>query len=223
MSFDYRGRDLLEIPNLFSLLRILLTPIIGYFLWMGGNRGILISALLIIAAGITDFLDGFLARRLNKITSLGVILDPIADKIFVMVLIIELILFRGFPIWLAGAIIIRDILIMIGGAILIREKKIVVPSSLTGKYYFGAVALLIFNYVINFQFGKQLFLYVTIILLVASLANYIRVFMVARNNKEIEQFQDKLFYKIVRVSLTGFIILIYFYKLYQDLSAAGMI
>ena len=219
--FDYRWRDLLEIPNLFSILRILLTPFVGYFLWVGGNRGILISAILIIAAGLTDFLDGFLARRLKKVTALGIILDPIADKIFVIVLIIELILFRGFPVWLAGAIIVRDILIMIGGAILISGKKIVIPSNLTGKYYFGAVASLILSYVIIFRFGEQLFLYITIILLIASLANYIRVFADIKRDRMIEQFHDKLAYKIIRASLTGLIILIYIYKLIQERGTAG--
>jgi cardiolipin synthase len=221
VTFKYKFRDFIEVPNLFSIARILLTPFIGYFLWVGGNNAILVSSLLIIVAGMTDFLDGFLARRLNKITPLGIILDPVADKIFVIILIIELILFRSFPIWLAAAIIIRDILIMLGGALLIRGKKIVIPSNLTGKYYFGAVASLIFSYVIAFPFGERSFIYITSILLVASLLNYIRIFIAARNNRPLPYFNDKPIYKLARAIITILIIIIYFYKLYLDLSAHG--
>jgi CDP-diacylglycerol--glycerol-3-phosphate 3-phosphatidyltransferase len=205
-------------PGLLSLGRIILTPFIGYFLSLGTGQGILVCLALLALAGLTDFLDGFLARRLNQITPLGIILDPLADKIFTITIIVELILFCAFPVWLAIAIIAREIIIILGALLLIGRKTIT-PSNLTGKYYFGSIFCLLLSYIINFPFGETIFLYITIFLLVGSLYNYGRIFFIINCGGEYPVYQDRPIYKYLRICLMVLVILIYLYKLYGEVLA----
>ena len=209
-------RDIFLIPNLMSLMRVVLTPFIGYFLWIGTDRGNEICVGFLALAGLTDLLDGFLARKLNQITPLGIVLDPIADKLFAIVLIIELISFRAFPIWLAAAIIGRDLLIMAGGMVLLREKELILPSNLTGKYYFSSLSALILSYVVSFPFGKVMFLGLTAALLVISIINYGRIFLIMSKGAPRPEFKDKPQYKFARSVLTIIIMVIVLFKFYGE-------
>lgn len=210
-------KDFLLPPNLASISRILLTPFIGYFLWVGTDGATLVCVILLVVAALTDFLDGFLARRLNQITELGLILDPLADKILTITLIVELIFFRDFPIWLAIVILSRDIVIMILAWKLIIKRHMIPSSNLTGKYYFGALAALLVSYVIRFDFGIWLFLYIVIALLLFSSFNYGRIFISISKNKSIALFKDRTIFKVGRFVLSIIIAGIYFYRLYVDL------
>jgi len=209
-------KDIFLPPNLASLARILITPFVGYFLWLGTEKATLICVILLAIAALTDFLDGFLARRLNQITRLGLILDPLADKILTIVLIIELIFFRNFPLWLAILILARDIVIMILASGVIKKHDSVPASNLTGKYYFGSIAFLLISYVMNFKFGIMLFLYIVIILMLLSSINYGRIFWRIKNGQEIAAFKDKTIYKTGRILLSVVIIGLYLYRLYLD-------
>ena len=195
-------KELLQIPNLVSLLRILLTPVIGYYLWLNDSRGTLICVILLVAAGITDGLDGYLARRMNKVTPLGIALDPVADKIFAGVLVILLVLFRDFPIWLTAVIIGRDLLILLAAMLLLKDRRINLPSNLTGKYTFAVIACLLGSYVIRFGFGITVFTWLTVLFTVLSLINYSRVFQNLRKNLPTPTFADKPLYRAGRIILT---------------------
>jgi cardiolipin synthase len=83
-------------------------------LLMRGSYGA--TAWLFLVAGITDALDGFIARRFNQMTHLGSILDPVADKILILTTVIILMYLGKVPWWVAAAIVVRD-MIIIGGAI----------------------------------------------------------------------------------------------------------
>ncbi len=212
-------RDLRLAPNLLSLLRVLITPFIGYFLSLNTHKGILICVGLLTLAGITDFLDGILARRLNQITSLGMILDPVADKIFTLALIIELVYFRDFPVWLAAAIILRDLLILLASLIVLKERRLELPSNLTGKYYFATISLLILSYIVHFPFGERMFFYIGILLLGFSSFNYARTFMIVRRGGEFPIFRDRPVYKYARLLATIAIIAIGLYMFYIEVVA----
>ena len=105
----------MNIPNFLSLLRIILVPVIVIFL----IQGLYAKALIIfVIAGITDALDGALARLLNKQTELGSFLDPLADKILLSTSFISLAIFGLIPSWLAVIVISRDFIILLGLLIL---------------------------------------------------------------------------------------------------------
>jgi len=211
-----RINDIWLPPNLMSLLRILLTIPIGYFLAQGDERSALICLILMVVAGLTDFLDGFLARRLNQITELGLILDPLADKILAIVIIIELIVFRDFPLWLALMIFARDVVIIIAGMLIVKRKDSIPASTLTGKYYFGSIATLIISWISNFEFGQIMFLYITLVLYLMSSIIYARKFIKILKNRPIRPYEDRAVYKYSRHVLFVAASLIYIYRFYID-------
>lgn len=209
-------KDLLQIPNLVSLSRILLAPLVGYFLWKNDDRSTLICLSLLVLAGVSDGLDGYLARRLKKVSPLGIVLDPVADKIFAGLLIVFLVLFRGLPVWLASVVVGRDLLILAGGTVLLKKKHLPVPSNLTGKYTFTVIIFLLGSYIIGFPFGITLYTYLTVIMTAASIIIYGRVFRFVRNGHPAPKFVDRPVFKTSRILLTLVLISITSYYLYLE-------
>lgn len=105
----------MNIPNFLSLLRIILVPVIVIFLIQGAYFKALIAFTF---AGLTDALDGTLARLLDSQTVLGAYLDPIADKLLVTVCFVTLSVLGIIPGWLTVLVISRDFIILLGIAIL---------------------------------------------------------------------------------------------------------
>lgn len=101
----------MNIPNLLTLLRIILVPIVVIFLIQGSFLKAMIT---FIAAALTDALDGFLARTLGQQTELGAYLDPIADKALLASSFVTLSVLRVIPGWLTVIVISRDIIILLG-------------------------------------------------------------------------------------------------------------
>ncbi len=111
---------MLNLPNLITLLRLLLIPVVVLNLLEGHYKQAL---LFFILAGLSDALDGFLARSLNQKTLLGAILDPIADKLLVNSVYLLGAYLGLLPGWLAAIVLSRDILILIGFAVLVSHTK----------------------------------------------------------------------------------------------------
>lgn len=105
----------MNIPNFLSLLRIILVPVVVIFLIQGSYSKALVA---FIIAGITDALDGALARILDCQTVLGSYLDPIADKLLLTVSFVTLSILGIIPSWLTVIVISRDFIIMLGIAML---------------------------------------------------------------------------------------------------------
>lgn len=121
----------LNVPNLLTLLRILIIPFYIYELMLDNY----IYALAFFLFGtLTDFFDGFLARRLKQITPLGKFLDPLADKLFFVLSLSIMSYKKLIPIWFFSIILIRDILVSIGSFIYIDKvgMKRISPH-ITGK------------------------------------------------------------------------------------------
>jgi cardiolipin synthase (CMP-forming) len=124
---------MLNLANCLTLFRILTIPIflecLAYrFYW---------EALLVFAiGGFTDFLDGFVARRMNQQTALGAYLDPVADKLLVITSFVMLGSIGGIPVWLTVIVVARDILIVLGYGIiyLLVDERLQVRPSLIGKW-----------------------------------------------------------------------------------------
>ncbi|MGD0082709.1 MAG: CDP-alcohol phosphatidyltransferase family protein [Acidimicrobiales bacterium] len=97
------------VPNLLSVGRLAL---LGVFLWLLFGRHERVRADVVLAvAGATDFLDGFVARRLHQVTTLGKVLDPTADRIVLGVGVIAIAAYGAVPWWLAGVVLGREILV----------------------------------------------------------------------------------------------------------------
>src|SRR5947207_11466831 len=99
----------LSIPNLITLGRILLVPVMVWAIAAGEMR---IAFLLFLAAGISDAIDGFLAKRFGMATALGAYLDPLADKAMIVSIYIALGIQEAIPRWLVILVVSRDIMIV---------------------------------------------------------------------------------------------------------------
>lgn len=122
---------MLTAPNLFTLLRLLLTPFVAAAI-LNGQYGRTI--ILFFAAGVTDGIDGLLARRLGQSSRIGAYFDPIADKILLSAIYISLGIVRDIPWWMVALVFARDVLIL-GMAVygLIFTTIRAFPPSLWGK------------------------------------------------------------------------------------------
>ncbi|HPU29060.1 MAG TPA: CDP-diacylglycerol--glycerol-3-phosphate 3-phosphatidyltransferase [Syntrophorhabdaceae bacterium] len=99
------------LPNRLSLIRILSIPIIIVLIASQEKNLLFASGLLFILAGITDGLDGFMARRMKLTSKLGVYLDPIADKLLVSSVLITLSYYRMVPLWVTILLVAREFII----------------------------------------------------------------------------------------------------------------
>lgn len=118
----------LNLPTILTLSRIVLIPV---FIFSVYPRPIL-GALVFGIASLTDFLDGYLARRSGEITKFGIILDPIADKFLIISALIVLVDMARLPAWIAITIIAREFLVT-GLRVVALSKDIVIAAELGGK------------------------------------------------------------------------------------------
>lgn len=148
-------RDITKIPNILSVIRILLIPIfVVVFLWENGEirynidigeeaNGYVIAAAIVVLSGLTDAADGFIARRFNMITDLGKVLDPFADKLTQAAVVVCL-FFRYKEIWaliaaLLALIVVKEITMLIMGVLFLKKGQ-----DLGGAKWFGKLATIIF-------------------------------------------------------------------------------
>lgn len=131
-----KRNDILTIPNLLTGIRILLIP---FFLYCYLNRQEATAALVIIICGITDFLDGFIARRFHMVSELGKKLDPIADKLLQLALLLALLFRVDHMIWLFLLFLVKEASMLICWLRLTRKG-----GYLNGALWFGKVSTAVF-------------------------------------------------------------------------------
>ena len=161
--------NLFTIPNYITFFRILLIPVYLYF-FIQGN--ILLAALFFALAAITDFLDGFIARKFNLKSKAGKLLDPLADKLTIVSILFVLIYLNIIPRLLSFIILFREIFILLSGIITYFFGLNFINPTLLGKlsiallYLAIALKLLDINY-----FGNSLF-YIVIPINIISAFDY---------------------------------------------------
>lgn len=131
----------LNLPNALSLLRVFAIPVILVCLLFPGRLGSFLAALFFSLAFITDFLDGYLARKYGTVTALGKFLDPLADKILVCMTLIMLIPLDRAPAWMVVIIVAREIAVTGLRSAAVTEG-ILIQANKLGKYktFFQALA-----------------------------------------------------------------------------------
>ena len=148
----------LTLANHLTLLRLTAIPFLILFLSYPYKWCSFLSALIFFLAILTDFLDGFFARRQKQITTLGKLLDPLADKLLITAALIMLISLKRVPAWMAFLIIAREIAIT-GLRSILASEGIVLAASKKGKWKFVlqsfAILCLILHYpYFNIDFHK---------------------------------------------------------------------
>jgi len=160
------------LPNLLSITRLIILPFILLFLAKETRSGDTIAFVLIVLSGTTDFFDGYFARKLDKRSQLGRILDPVIDKVNVGVIMLFLAAHRGLPYWFAFLVIGRDILIMIAGFRIISKKRFISESNFLGKITLTSFILIIILYVLNLFTLARIMMWLSVILILSSLIKY---------------------------------------------------
>jgi CDP-diacylglycerol--glycerol-3-phosphate 3-phosphatidyltransferase len=147
-----------NIPNILTIARILIVPIIFTLLLFKKEIYEIYASVLFVIAMFTDFLDGYIARKNNIVTTFGIFLDPIADKILVITILIMLIPLKRIPAWMVVIIVVREIFIA-GLRAIASEKGVVIPAGKTGKWktafqMLGIFFLLIYYVHFHINFGE---------------------------------------------------------------------
>jgi cardiolipin synthase len=178
MAAMYHARDLLKIPNILSLSRFVCAPLVFYFFSLPGWQGKILTLVFLSLLFLTDFFDGFLARKLNQRSDLGRILDPLADKLLILLLILALHIYRGLPLYVLFLVLGRDLLILLGGLYVIFRKNIVLESNIWGKAATVCLMFAVLFYVLDILWYISLGILLAGLALVGiSLATYILSFI----------------------------------------------
>lgn len=121
-----------NLPNTLTLSRIFLVPLLVVVLLTRTERWELIGAAIFAVAALTDWLDGYLARRRRQVTTLGIMLDPVADKMLISAAFISLVQMGLAPAWMVVVIVGREFAVM-GLRMVAVEKGLAIPASPLGK------------------------------------------------------------------------------------------
>ena len=175
--------------NLLSTFRLLLGIPLFFMVYQINNSQSLryFTVCLMIIAAITDILDGYLARKYNEITEFGKIIDPLADKVVIGIIGLQLFRIDEIPGYYLLIIIGRDLLILCGGIIISKKIGKVLPSNIIGKITVVTIALFVLVIVAGLKplvpFLYDFLLYLSIILVFISFIAYIiRAMEVLRRN-----------------------------------------
>lgn len=167
----FNQRELLFVPNLLTLFRLFFLPLPVICIAYGKDNFAL--ALLGVAIA-TDVLDGYFARKLNQISELGKILDPLADKIGVAALVVALAVYRDFPWWAAAIIIVRDLLLLIGSLATLSKTTEIPTSNLFGKFTALTWVVLVISYLTPFVILQKVLLWLAVAMVPISFLLYLK-------------------------------------------------
>lgn len=182
------------IPNILTVIRFFLIPFTVHFLV---NDQFILAIVFLTLSGLTDILDGAIARKFNLITNFGKLIDPLADKITQLSLLGTLVVKNIIPLWILVIVLIKEAA-MVAGASFLYGKELVVSSKWYGKsatvlFYFAIVISMIIND-LNIQTSLDLIIYyVGVTMTIFSLIMYFREFyMKGYLKKESLKFNEKV-------------------------------
>lgn len=180
MNFEFK--DLIKIPNILCYIRIVLVPVFCFVFWQAdGTEDYLLAAGIVIISGITDFLDGQIARRCNMITDLGKLIDPFADKLMQFAMLVCLTLKIRYMYILAIYLVIKELTMAITGVVVYKRYK----KRLNGAKWYGKVCtavlyLVMISLVAMPEMGMEIqtiLLLICAAVLTLSFFMYIRIYM----------------------------------------------
>jgi CDP-diacylglycerol--glycerol-3-phosphate 3-phosphatidyltransferase len=161
----------LNLPNLLTLLRILLVPVLVVALTEATPHGSLFAALVFAVAAVTDGLDGYIARSRRSVTTFGKVMDPIADKLLIAAALITLVSLHRVAAWVAMVIIAREFAVS-GLRVAAGQQGVVIPASPLGKAKTVVQVAAIMAVIATGHWAAQALLYVAVVITLVSGADY---------------------------------------------------
>jgi len=179
----------LNLPNLITIGRILLVPVV---VWAIGSGQMQIAFLVFLIAGVSDAVDGFLAKRLGMTSNLGAHLDPLADKVLIVSIYVALGITEAVPRWIVILVVSRDILI-VGGVMLawflgkpIRVKPVLVSKLNTvAQIIFACLVLGSLAFGLAFESAEYVIMLTVAALTLASVGFYVREWVLHMSTSEV--------------------------------------
>ncbi len=172
----------MNVPNILTVIRLILIPIFGYYLWNGEYYT---AVFLFLLAGLTDVLDGFIARKYNMVTPWGKLADPLADKLMqITALLILSLVKKLIPAELLAVVIAKEIFMGIGTILLYKQNNYVVSAN-----WYGKLATIVFYFAIIMIIFKAPFS--TVFIFVAVLSTLFAFVMYVRTFRQIKSMQEK--------------------------------
>lgn len=183
----------MNLPNILSIFRIVLIPIFLIVFLQQPPNGMLCAVILIVS-GLTDCLDGFLARKLNMVTQLGKLLDPLADKLTQLAVSVCLAIRHKEFIIILCLLILKEFIMLLGGFKLIRQG-VKLPSS----KWFGKLATIVFYLVMTYivydvhisAFTMSILIWVVLAFAVLAFVQYVPEFLKLNKNIDKSSFSMK--------------------------------
>ena len=170
----------MNVPNRLTILRVIMIPLfVIAMLWETLPYSDYIALALFAGACVTDFFDGYLARKYNQITTFGKFMDPLADKLLVCAALICFLADPNseMPVWAVIIIISREFIIS-GFRLVASDNGVVIAASYWGKFKTTSQMIMIVLLIAQipgsfFDFLEQIFIYIALILTVVSLIDYL--------------------------------------------------
>lgn len=168
-----------NLPNIITGFRFLLIPTFVAMFFSGLENSMMYSFLIFILAGISDVLDGMIARKFNLITKLGVVMDPLADKLMLMTVLICLTISGYIHFWVPIVVGIKEGILIIGGVHLYFHGEMnVIPSDKFGKLatvmFYGAITAIVFG--INELLSKVI-ITIAVVVTIIAFVNYFKKYV----------------------------------------------
>ena len=178
----------MNLPNLITLGRILLVPVV---VWAIGSGQMQIAFLIFLVAGVSDAVDGFLAKRLGLTSDLGAHLDPLADKALIVSIYVALGITEAIPRWIVILVVSRDILI-VGGVMLawflgkpMQVKPVLVSKLNTvAQIVFACLVLGSLAFGLAFEWAEYVVMFTVAALTLASIGFYVRGWVLHMSTSE---------------------------------------
>ena len=165
-------------PNKLTIARMIIVPFLVIFLltgW-GGEANRYISLTLFVVTSVTDWFDGYLARKNNLVTNFGKFMDPLADKLLVCSAMICMIDLKRLPAWFVIINIAREFIIS-GFRLIAAENGIVIAANYWGKFKTASQMIMIILLILHFDgifvILEQIFIWLSLALTIISLITYI--------------------------------------------------
>ena len=159
-----------NIPNILTIIRFILIPFIFTSVV---NEDFLATIIIFTISAITDILDGYIARKYNYITDIGKLIDPLADKLTQMSLLLSLAILKILPWWIFAIVFIKECVMIISASLMYKKEDVVVYSKWYGKlatvlFYLAIVCSLLINQ-FNFNISVRVDLYLYYLAILATI------------------------------------------------------
>lgn len=177
--FTFQPRDLVTVPNLITFFRFLLVP---PFIWFFVNENYLMAGVTIGLSGLSDCFDGYFARKLNQVTPLGKILDPIADKVTLIAVAICMVIYLPSILPIMLVLVVKEFIMLLGGLILLIRKMAPPPANIFGKVatlvFYIVISLIIFIKIVTGQ-ENMVLIYIGLVLVTLAMLTALAQYAVA--------------------------------------------